>query len=266
MKVAVIPVRGRLPLIPHTIKQALKVVDEVVCVCDHAYEKEYCVGATTTVLSRVPLGRKWNAGFQFASQFDPDFVLYIGSSDWVSENWMDVMLPYAENCELVGVPIFYLLHLYYEVLIKDHDTLKRMSSKSGVHNMPVRFKDWVAGRWGGYWDERKHEPIGIGRVLNRDYLKRVDYKPFDDEARKSMDWHMFMKAKSYNLIERDDIRCLSISTSLWANFHDFTRDADVLMEAEPFLAKWFPDALNLKKWFEVKLIHKEDGMRTMPLD
>jgi hypothetical protein len=261
MIVAVIPVKGRLPLIPHTIKQALKVVDKVVCVCDHAWEKPFCVGAETTVIRRVPLGKKWNAGFNFARQFDPDFILYIGSSDWVSENWMEVMLPYAENCELVGVPIFHLLHLYYDVEEKDPYILKKLRCKGGIHEMLVSFRDWAAGEWGGYWDERKHEPIGIGRVLNRDYLKRVDYKPFDDTQSKSMDYQQFTKAKNYMLIERDDIRCLSISTNLWNNYHEFTRDADVLIEPGAFIDEWFPMARELTKWRKVKLINIENGMR-----
>jgi len=261
MKVAVIPVRGRLPLLRHTIKQALKVTDKVVCICDHAYEIPFCEGAVCTVLSRVPLGRKWNAGFQFARQFDPDYVLYIGSSDWVSDNWVDTLLPYAEQYEIVGVPKFHLLHLHYDVIFDSIEKLEYFRRRSGPHEVQVEFNNWQAGKWGGYGGERHDEPIGIGRILNRDYLKRVDFKPFDDKARKSMDYQQFMKAKSACLVDRDDIRCLSLSTNLWSNFHNFERDATERLDVETLAGGWFPEAFELTKWKNIKLLSREDGMR-----
>jgi hypothetical protein len=261
MIIAIIPVRGRLPLIKHTIAQALKVVDKVICVTDFGSERKYCVGADAITINHAILGKKWNYGFEYARQFDPDFVLYIGSSDWVSDNWVDVMLPYAEKYELVGVPDFNLLHLDYEVLEKDVVRLKWMRAHSGIKDVAVKFKRIQVGHWTGYWEERKHEPIGIGRIINRDYLKRVDYKPFDDNFRKSMDYLMFSKAKSYKLVKRDDIKCLSISSNLWGNFHTFETDAHERLKAEPFLERWFPDYEKLTTWENINLLHTENGLK-----
>jgi len=259
MTVAIIPVKGRLPLLPHTIEQALKVVDKVICITSKGYEKEYCVGAEVSNMNtNVTLGKKWNAGFDMARAYDPDHVLFIGSSDWVSENWMEEMLPYSKDYELVGVRGFNLLHLDYEVML-DKKTLERKRSKAGPHSVPVKFRGARLGYWPGYHNDREGEPAGIGRVLSRRFLKRIDYKPFADNQKSNMDNHMFNLAKSYKTINSKAIKCLSISTNLWGNHHSF-EDSDEIQD-NGFIDKWFPDARRLMEWEEVKLINLEHGMR-----
>jgi len=271
MIVAVIPVRGRLPLIPHTIKQASKVADKVICITSKAYEKEYCVGATevSTINTNVPLGKKWNAGFNMARQYDPDHVLFVGSSDWVSENWIKVMLPYSEHYDIVGVHSFNLLHLDYEVIVRNKTgaietkkkrrahIMERARSKAGAHSVEVEFKGMRLGLWGGYENRRRGEPIGIGRVLNRDFLKRIDYKPFDDSQKNGLDYNMINLTQSYKAVNSKFIKCLSISTNLWGNLHEFGDE----IKDNGFIDKWFPDANKLTEWTEVKLINLENGMR-----
>jgi len=272
MTVAIIPVKGRLPLLPHTIEQALKVVDEVICITSKAYEKEYCIGAEATNMGQgFKLGEKWNVGFEAARKYDPDHVLFIGSSDWVSENWVDVMLPYSEDYEVVGVQGFNLLHLDYEIPIRNaageiemNEKFRRRIKekrrcKAGVHAVEVKFKGARVGLWSGYEGRRKGEPVGIGRVLNRDFLKRIDYKPFADNQKSNMDYHMFNLAKSYKTINSKAIKCLSISTNLWGNHHSF-EDSDEIQD-NGFIDKWFPDAHKLMEWEEIKLINLEHGMR-----
>ena len=277
MTVAVIPIKGRLPLVPHTIKQALKVVDKVICILAHGPE-EYDlprVSEVVRVRRSAPLGERWNAGFEAAKHYDPDHVLYIGSSDWVSENWIEVMISHSENYEMVGVPGVNMLHLDYEVVIRDEDgnietnndlrryIMKRRRSKAGHHTVEVEFKSMGLGRWDGYKDERKIEPIGLGRVLNRDFLKRIDYKPFKDKSRGGMDYEMFNLTQNYKIINTPDIKCLSVSTNLWSNKHSFSESTAI--KNDGFLDKWFPDAYKLMEWTEVKLINYENGMRQMPI-
>jgi len=248
--VAVIPVRGRMQLIPYTIKQALKVVDRVICVTSRPEERKYCTGAETADLKNSPLGKVWNLGFELARAYDPDYILFIGSSDWVSENWMDVMTKY--DAEIVGVKGFHLLHLDYKILITDKEELRKKKAHSGVYSVPVEFLGMETGYWSGYTNFRKGEPIGIGRVLNRDFLKRIGYKPFDDYAQRGMDFNMINLSKDYKVVD-EDIQCLSVSTNLWDNLHDFIGD-----KINPgFLIEWFPMARELTEWTKANLTNYE---------
>jgi len=258
MTIAIIPVKGRTQLVPHTIAQALKVVDKVICVVSRWNKNTDFSGATEVlnVKAHVRLGAKWNAGFEAARKYDPDHVLFIGSSDWVSENWMDVMLPHTEDCDIVGVESFNLLHLEYKVMHGEVE-LRHKRAHSGHHKVDVKFDEMSLGLWGGYTNSRRGEPIGIGRVLNREFLKRIDYKPFDDDKKNGMDLNMFNLAKSYKVVPYDDIKCLSISTNLWSNFHKFD-DAEAVNGN--FLDKWFPDAYRLTEWNEVELLNKDSGL------
>jgi hypothetical protein len=252
---AIIPVSGRLSLLEVTIRRALRIVDKVICVVSDVYERKHCPGAETISIRRKPLGEKWNFGFQYARQYDPDFVLFIGSSDWVSDNWMDVLLPEMGDSDFVGVKGFNLLHLDYEIGELPQVEKWKVTTKNMAHIIPVTFKSMKFGVWRGYEDERKGEPIGIGRILSRDLLKRVDYKPFNDESKKGMDLNMVNKAKRFKLVDSPKIKCLSLSTNLWGNFHQF-EDGEETKE-NGFLDKWFPEYRELTEWKEVKLNNSE---------
>lgn len=261
--VAVIPVRGRLQLIPYTIKQALKVVDKVICITTESYELEYCTGALAAKSKSVRLGRMWNLGFRVAKDFDPDYVLFIGSSDWVSENWMDVMAGHSEGYDVVGVKGYNLLHLDYSFEWMEYRKAEKMFNHAGAYKYKVNYNNYKLGEWRGYSNHRKGEPIGIGRVLNRDFLKRIDYKPFDDDERSGMDYHMINLAKNYKIVT-EDIKCLAVSTSLWGNMHSFFDEAEEI-EDNGFLDKWFPGTKELMGWTEANLTNSElrNGMQAM---
>src|SRR5688572_33434172 len=92
--VAVIPVHGRVPLLPYTIKRLIQKNDcKVICVGDGLHEKQVCEqsGAVWVPFKNSPLGAKWNAGFVAAKRFNPDAVLYVGSSDWVCNDWIKLL-------------------------------------------------------------------------------------------------------------------------------------------------------------------------------
>ena len=245
--VAVIPVFGRGLLVPFTIRRLVRMGVKVVCITEYENERRFCreAGATVTTLMKRPLGEKWNAGFLCAKQFDPDFYLYVGSSDWVSDNWLDVMLPVAENYELTGVLDFYELHLVYDYPFKRRQDYNR-------EEVNRSFKGRKLGHWNGYSGERKGEPIGIGRILRRDFVKRIGHKPFDDSLVKNLDNSMYRKTENVHAMRCDEIKCLSLSTTLWSNRHSFALDMQNEgsrvfndTEANDFLEKWFPETFKL---------------------
>src|SRR5690606_24137998 len=146
-----------------------------------------------------PLGKKWNAGFLEAKKYNPDCCLFVGSSDWVSDNWIEYCSHYLKNYDLIGKPDFYLL---------DYGRRLRVC------------------HWAGYTDKRRsNEPIGIGRILSKRILDKMGWKPMDDKLDSSLDWSMYQKVLLYSgavkLINTTDIKSLSLSTSAWENKHKF---------------------------------------------
>lgn len=203
--IAVIPVHGRLPLLKYTIQRLYNKngVDKVICVGDGWEEKLCCEynGAEFVTFPNDPLGAKWNRGFKEARKYDPDAVLFVGSSDWISDNWLDHMAPFImeQGIDMIGKPDFCLLDI--------GDSL--------------RFCHWK-----GYTNiERRNEPIGIGRLLSKKILEEMDWRPMAEQLNSSLDFSMYnrvlqMDGKCVNL-KSQDIISLSISTNKWPNKHQF---------------------------------------------
>lgn len=203
--VAVIPVKGRLPLLKYTIRRLYKKngVRKVICVGDSIDEKMTCEqeGAEFIKHPNNPLGKKWNAGFLSAKKYQPDACLFVGSSDWISDNWLKVCEPFImeKKVDLIGKPDFYLLDIGYT----------------------FRFCHWH-----GYGKGvRENEPIGIGRVISRRMLERMNWQPIEDKIDRSIDWSMYqnvLKLKGkVEMITGKEMASLSISTNRWPNMHQF---------------------------------------------
>src|SRR3990172_1277859 len=205
--IAVIPVFGRVPLLKYTIQRLLKKngVSHVICVGNQAEDKK-CVeenGAQWVEHENI-LGGKWNAGFLAAREHKPDGVLFVGSSDWISDNWLDEMAPLLETYDLIGKPDFHLLDI--------NEDLNSIRTYRACH-------------WHGYQCHRKDEPIGIGRLISARVLDKINWKPFVDTAIKSMDYQMYRKVIDNGgeilTVPYPQFKSLSISTNRWANLHKF---------------------------------------------
>jgi hypothetical protein len=203
--VAAIPVKGRHPLLKYTIKRLLTKcgVSKVICVGDKE-DRAACeeFGADYVVFTNYPLGLKWNIGFQATKEHDPDAVLFVGSSDWVSDDWCSTMFPYLETHYMAG--------------------------KLGCHLLDIREGFYRCVYWPGYKDgmrrldaRRHNEPIGIGRMLSREFLQRIKYTPFDNNQDNSLDWTMYQKAGSSVKVSDDNVYSMAISTDRWVNKHKF---------------------------------------------
>jgi len=249
--VAVVPVLGRTPLLPHTIKRLYRVVDTVICVCENDQDRGVCskAGAKIVNSGNCPLGKKWNDGMEAAKEFNPDFILYVGSSDWVSDNYLEVMLPLAESHEIVGTLDYHLLHINYNEENRASFKPRKRFADYDLDAIRANFIDRQLGHWKGYECERKGEPIGIGRLLRRDFLGKVGWRPFEDELHKGLDWSMIKKTDSFISIMSEEAQSMAISTSIWSNKHNFklesTQSFELIDNVDEYLIKWFPEGLKL---------------------
>lgn len=234
--VAAIPAFGRLHLLKITIERLYKKngVFRVIVAGDEPAVEKLCAetGAVFVHHANNPLGAKWNAAFQKAKDFDPDACLFMGSSDWISEKWLDVLCPYLESADMIGKPDCYFLDI-------------------GV-------KEMRAVHWPGYTrSDRAGESIGIGRLLSRRILDSVDWMPFDPRKDNSLDHSMQQNVLAaggkLRLVTSGLIKSLSISTYAWPNKHQFIQHwsgvlpSEKILNVNEFVQKNFPEALTIFK-------------------
>lgn len=200
--IACMPVHGRRPLLKHTIRRLYDKngVYKVICAGDDPLDKEVCLenGAVWVQCENKPLGNKWNKAFEEAGAYNPDACLYVGSSDWLSDDWIHVMRPYVESHDFAGVRGMHLIDL---------GETKRLC------------------HWPGYaFDPRSKaralESIGIGRMLSAKLMNKLQWHPFDPRLNSSLDHSMKIKAGIPDVFVPDLI-ALSISTHHWHNMHKF---------------------------------------------
>jgi hypothetical protein len=201
MIVAPIPVNGRRPLLKITITRLQKAGVKVICMGHDPEDKELCIklGAEWIEISNDPLGAKWNAGFMAAKKYNPTGVLFVGSSDWVSDNYIQEAEDKLKEFDMVG--------------------------KLGCHFIDVDDKIRLVN-WTGYGKgPRSYEPIGIGRMLSNRFLDKINWQPFDKRLNSGLDWAMWLRAiisdASIGIFDADEIQFLSISTDKWENKHKF---------------------------------------------
>lgn len=229
-------VRGRLPLLKNTIERLYNKngVFKVICSGDDHFDRkliESC-GAEWVQIPNRPLGRKWNHAFMAAEKYKPDACLFVGSSDWLSDNWLEEMEPLARNVDLTGTLGCNFLHIG---------------------------KEFTGCYWPGYVGPREGESIGIGRLISRQVLERLHWKPFADHLNSSLDGSMQQRVKqvagNIQVTENPNIQSCSISTDHWQNLHRISDHLSGKLPSEiiPDIEKWidnnFPEA---KKVFSCK--------------
>jgi hypothetical protein len=229
--IAVIPVLGRQELLKQTIQRLLRKNGVYKVICIGWEEREVCeqAGAEFIQHKNLPLGQKWNAGFQAAEKYSPDACLFVGSSDFVSDNWIHTLSPYLNTHDLVGLPNCYFADVNY-------------SSERNEYRVV---------HWHGYLGPRSGESIGIGRMISRRALDKINWMPFNNHLNSSLDGSMFGKVESRHLLKTDKCMSLSISTNLWNNLHKFDDHwsgrlkSDKVEDPDRFLQDNFPEVLNI---------------------
>jgi hypothetical protein len=230
--IAVIPVHGREQLLKYTIRRLYNKnkLYKVICVGSTESEKEVVLQEKGIWVyhENKPLGRKWNTGFKIAQIYNPDAVLFVGSSDWISADWTDIAYKYMidENIGIVGKNRFDMIDI-----------------NNNINNNNTCY-------WLGYPEnsDRHKETIGIGRLISKSFLDKINYEPFDNFFDNSMDFCMYKKCINnkfkIKIIENDSI-FLSVSCSKWENKHKFNNHYLAAHNIDEFNKLGLSDDLNL---------------------
>lgn len=230
--VAVIPCFGRFALLRQTVNRLVNKNRVKVLLVGHENEvmkiaRDFDVHFLYH--ENKLLGEKWNAGFRHAKTLNPEAVLFVGSSDWVENTWVERCLTELKEFDMVGTLGCYLLDI------------KAPRGRRLVH-------------WPGYGrGERKEETIGIGRMISARILDKFNWEPFDSKKDNSMDWQMWQNVLNHGgKVKVIEGRNMAISTNIWPNKHKFAEHwagqlRSQRMEPDSFLREYFPEALNLFK-------------------
>lgn len=253
--ISCIPIRGRHSLVKNTIARLYQRnnISHVICAGDES-DRNVCEqsGAEFIVFPNSPLGAKWNMIFKQAEQHRPDAVLLMGSSNWVSDNWIPYMSQYLDKSMLVGKQDFNIMYEdggRFRMVRWMEYPKERLRLKYLFLPRAERKFMQMGGRW--------LEPVGIGRLLRRDFLDAVNWMPYNDEAEKGLDSIMMGKLSStgglWSRIPNTDqnVQAMKISSSKWDNLNSFETYLSMptvkeIITPGEFLYAWFEDALKLE--------------------
>lgn len=124
--------------------------------------------------SNRPLGRKWNRGAQAAYAAGADGVVILGSDDWVDAGLLRALASMAKSHACIGLRDQYML---------------RVSDLAMLH-------------FRGYQGDRAGDPVGVGRLLRRDVLKKLAQAPWPANVERGLDGHMTGRLRSLGIRPR----------------------------------------------------------------
>jgi len=130
-------------------------------------DKSYCGGFNYIEYPNDPLGRKWNAGMQAMRFLKPDYVMLMGSDDFISDDTMRYIL----DCCALGFDVIGMRDCYFYDAPKDR-----------------------LGYWAGFTAKHRiGESMGLCRTISRSVLDQMNWQPWLGKANAGLDWLMTQK-------------------------------------------------------------------------
>ena len=254
---AIIPVFERESLLKYTVgllNRQTRPLHNIVCVGQSESERKVCedAGGTFFRYRNKPLGAKWQYAVDCARESGATDLLYVGSSDWVSANWCEELIPYAWiGYDLIGVNCGSMARV------------TRESVQLGVYR--------------GYVDgERMGEPMGAGRIVSKNALDRLDWLLFDLTIDNSLDWSMYTRIRNntagilvYDMSDTFNAKLsrVSLECDAWFNKHsvqaaiDGGKAYDVSDMAGDWLHERFPEIYEFQT--DLRLSHGEKKLNIL---
>lgn len=154
-------------------------------------------GAMYLEFDNHPLSNKWNAGMIQLRQHDPDYVMILGSDDFVSDALIE---KYLSILSLLEYNIVGIADSYYASY-----NLKRAHFGQCLY-------------WGGY---PKQQVIGYGRCFGKEILDAVNWSPWPNGLNAGLDFNASVKIKKTKVPQRtfkfkikdDDLFHIDIKTA-----------------------------------------------------
>lgn len=186
----VMPAHGRRDLTAACIRQLARTCDDLytlgiaagaVVVSDERELLEVAadVGFATVQRDNRPLGRKWNDGFELAGRCGVDYVVPIGSDDWVDAAWVAAAIPNHPN----GV---------------GYTALSSVVSEDGTRLTRLRI-GYVGGD-------------GV-RIIPTALLEPLRYRPADEDRNRAIDtsiWERLERTHGHIRFQRFDLHPFQI--------------------------------------------------------
>lgn len=171
------------------VKQNTK--HEIILVTIGSEKKKFSPNHIET--SNFPLSNKWQTGIEEVRELNPDYVLMLGSDDFICSNLLDVYTSEMEKgTELIGLIDCYFLDSRIDKL----------------------------SYWVGYRNHRRGESIGMARMLSKGLLNKLDWKVWTIQANKGLDSIMMKKLRSLKVSEKmfncknKNIMALDVKTNI----------------------------------------------------
>lgn len=234
MTVAVVPVKGRGPLLKLTISRLVSQGCKVICIGSTISEEKICIAAGAEYLhipENICLGAKWQFGIDHARRYKPESIMIMGSSDMVQDGWVEIMnKELAKGYAMVGTEGIYFLDI------------QQGNKKQMVH-------------WIGYANNRKGEPLGTGRMISAKAMDLIDWQLINKSINSSIDYsicqNLLPVEKHFTKLIQNipNLVSLSISTYKWSNMHNFERECTnpgtYQVDHDAMIRKYFPEMFNL---------------------
>jgi glycosyltransferase involved in cell wall biosynthesis len=178
--------------------------------------------------NNFPLSTKWQSGLEYARGFTPDYVLMLGSDDFICSNLLDTYTPEMEK----GTDLIGLLDCYF------------------LDSRIDEFTHWI-----GYRNSRRGESIGMARMLSKGLLDKIGWEVWMQPANRGLDSIMMRKLNSIKYSKKmfnckeENIMALDVKTAI--NVSNINTYRDLKVEPYNNLSKFvskseFYNILNLK--------------------
>lgn len=116
------------------------------------------------------MGAKWNAAVQAAKAVDADHYLFMGSDDFMDQ----------------------AMWSHYNTYTGQHLALLDLFFHDGLTDQTIY--------WPGYVGPRRKEPIGAAKLVRRDVLDVIDWRPFRERRNAALDYDMHRNIRSIGAV------------------------------------------------------------------
>ena len=173
MKIGLLTCRWRRPEVFEKfalgIRRLQDKFDVIPLVVGSEGDKSHCEGFHYLERPNNPLGRKWNEGMKAMRSLKPDYVMIMGSDDFMTDDTMQYIIDRCkEGYDLIGIKDCYFYDARTERL----------------------------GYWKGFRaPHRVNESMGMCRTINGRMLEKMKWQPWHSTANKGLDWTMTLKIR-----------------------------------------------------------------------